>query len=319
MSADRIDRDAKHVSPRLPDPRNESIWAHVSGELLPREQAKVSVFDSVVQGGDAVWEGLRVYGGRIFALDRHLDRLLASAHAMAFANVPGRDEVKRALFECLAKNGMRDGAHVRLTLTRGAKVTSGMDPRNNQSGPTLIVLPEWKGRADTRGVPVDDTTGQRLITAAIRRNPPQCVDSKIHHNNLINNILAKIEANVAGADDALMLDLQGFVSETNATNVFIVRGGIVLTPFADACLPGITRGIVIELCAAHAIACREKNLSLSEIWTADEMFTTGTLGELAPVAEVDGRRIGDGSRGPVTKRLQALYRELTATQGEVLP
>jgi branched-chain amino acid aminotransferase group I len=305
--------------PRLPDPRNASIWVHVGGELLPREQAKVSVFDSVVQGGDAVWEGLRVYGGRIFALDRHLDRLLASAHALAFAGVPTRDAVKRAVIECLAKNGMRDGAHVRLTLTRGRKVTSGMDPRNNQYGPTLIVLPEWKGRADTRGVPVDDAKGQRLITAAIRRNPPQCVDSKIHHNNLINNILAKIEANVAGADDALMLDLQGFVSETNATNVFVVRKGVVLTPFADACLPGVTRAIVLELCERHAIPCREKNLSLTEAWTADEMFTTGTLGELAPVAELDGRRIGGGVRGPVTARLQGLYRTLTETEGEPLP
>ncbi len=308
----------KPANPKLPDPRNESIWVHVGGELLPRDQAKVSVFDSVVQGGDAVWEGLRVYGGRIFALDRHLDRLLASAHAMAFAAVPTRDEVKRAIVECLARNGMRDGAHVRLTLTRGRKVTSGMDPRNNQYGPTLIVLPEWKGRVDTRGVAVDDARGQRLITAAIRRNPPQCVDSKIHHNNLINNILAKIEANFAGVDEALMLDLQGFVSETNSTNVFVVRRGVVLTPFADACLPGITRAIVLELCTKHAIPCLEKNLSLTEIWTADEMFTTGTLGELAPVSEVDGRRIGDGQRGPLTARLQALHRELTQSEGELL-
>jgi len=306
-------------APKLPDPRNAALWVHVGGELVPREQAKVSVFDSVVQGGDAVWEGLRVYDGRIFALDRHLERLLASAHALAFANVPTRAAVKRAIIECLAKNGMRDGAHVRLTLTRGRKVTSGMDPRNNQEGPTLIVLPEWKGRADTRGAPVDDARGQRLVTAAIRRNPPQCVDSKIHHNNLINNILAKIEANVAGADDALMLDLNGFVAETNATNVFVVRRGVVQTPFADACLPGITRGLVLELCARHAIPCAEKNLSLTEIWTADEMFTTGTLGELAPVAEVDGRKIGDGKRGPLTARLQQLFRELTEREGEPLP
>ncbi len=310
---------APPAAAKLPDPRNASIWAHVGGALLPREQAKVSVFDSVVQGGDAVWEGLRVYDGRIFAFDRHLDRLLASAHAMAFAGVPTGEQVKRAVVECLAKNGMRDGAHVRLTLTRGVKVTSGMDPRNNQQGCTLIVLPEWKGRADTRGVPVDDARGQRLITAAIRRNPPQCVDSKIHHNNLINNILAKIEANVAGVDEALMLDLQGFVSETNSTNVFVVRRGVVLTPFADACLPGITRAIVLELCARHAIPCAEKNLSLTEIWTADEMFTTGTLGELAPVAQVDGRTIGDGRRGPMTARLQVLHRELTRSEGEPLP
>jgi branched-chain amino acid aminotransferase len=294
---------------RPPDPRNESIWVHVGGELLPRAQAKVSVFDSSVQGGDAVWEGLRVYGGRVFALDRHLDRLLASAHAMAFESVPTREAVKAALLQCLAKNGMRDGAHVRLTLTRGLKVTSGMDPRNNRSGPCLIVLPEWKP-------PVYDARGIRLITAAIRRNPPSCIDSKIHHANLINNILAKIEANVAGADDALMLDLHGFVAETNATNVFLVKRGAVFTPHADACLPGITRGIVIELCGAHSIPCTEKNLSLTEVWTADEMFTTGTMGELTPVLECDGRKIGAGARGPITERLQRLYAEKTASEGE---
>jgi len=306
-------------APAPPDARNESIWIHVGGELLPRAQAKVSVFDSSVQGGDAVWEGLRVYSGRVFALDRHLDRLLASAHALAFERPPAREEIRRALFACLQRNGMRDGVHVRLTLTRGPKVTSGMDPRNNRAGPCLIVLPEWKPPADTRGAPLDGARGIRLVTASVRRNPPSCVDSKIHHNNLINNILAKIEANVAGVDDALMLDLQGFVSETNATNVFVVRRGDVLTPHADACLPGITRGIVLELCAAAAIPCRERNLSLTDVWTADEMFTTGTLGELAPVVECDGRRIGGGARGPVTERLQRLYAARTATEGEPLP
>ncbi len=302
-----------------PDPRNESIWVHVGGELLPRAQAKVSVFDSVVQGGDAVWEGLRVYGGRVFALDRHLDRLLASAHALAFSEVPTRDDVRRALFACLKKNGMSDGVHVRLTLTRGSKVTSGMDPRNNRSGPCLIVLPEWKpargADADARG----DRFGIRLKTAAIRRNPPQCVDSKIHHNNLINNILAKIEANVAGADDALMLDLHGFVAETNATNVFLVRRGEVATPHPDACLPGITRGLVVELARAAGIALAERNLSLTDVYAADEMFATGTMGELTPVLEVDGRRIGAGRRGPVTARLQALFAERTAREGDPIP
>lgn len=303
-----------------PDPRNESIWVHVAGELVPRAQAKVSVFDSSVQGGDAVWEGLRVYGGRVFALDRHLDRLFASAHALAFAGVPTREQVKQALFGCLKKNGMRDGVHVRLTLTRGTKVTSGMDPRNNRSGACLIVLPEWKPRADTSGRPLAEigTGGLRLITAAIRRNPPSCLDSKIHHANLLNNILAKIEANVAGADDALMLDLHGFVAETNSSNVFLVKRGAVLTPHADACLPGITRAIVLELCRANGIPCSEKNLSLTEVWTADEMFTTGTLGELTPVAECDGRRIGDG-RQEVTLKLQQLFAAKTASEGEPLP
>jgi branched-chain amino acid aminotransferase group I len=309
------------------DPRNESIVVHVGGRLVRREDAKVSVFDSAVQGGDAVWEGLRVYSGRVFALDRHLDRLFASAHALAFASVPTRDEVKRALFDCLKANGMRDGVHVRLTLTRGLKRTSGMDPRNNTSGPTLIVLPEWKPPADTSGRPLapssaanaSSSRGLRLVTASTRRNSPACLDSKIHHANLLNNILAKLEANAAGADDALMLDLNGFVAETNSTNVFLVKRGVVVTPLAEACLPGITRATVIELCRAHAIECRELHLTPADVWTAEEMFTTGTLGELAPVSEVDGRAIGDGRRGPVTARLQALYGERTASEGEPIP
>jgi len=296
----------------LPDPRNADIHVWVGDRLWPRREARVSVFDSVVQGGDAVWEGLRVYQGRIFQLAAHLDRLHASAHALAFVEVPTRDEIKKAIFKTLEANGMRDGAHVRLTLTRGPKVTSGMDPRNNRVGPCLIVLAEWKQ-------PVYAAGGIRLVTASVRRNSPQTLDSKIHHNNLLNNILAKIEANVAGADDALMLDLYGFVSETNATNVFAVRRGVLVTPHADSCLPGVTRGVVMAMARDDGMTVEERNVSLSEIYTADEVFTTGTMGELAPVLEVDGRCVGSGAVGPVTRQLQALYREKTATQGEPLP
>jgi len=305
------------------NPKNADILIHVGGKLLPRAEAKVSVFDSSVQGGDAVWEGLRVYDGRIFALDAHLDRLFASAHAMAFGEVPGRGEVKEAIFETLRANGMGrahgpgDGVHIRLTLTRGEKITSGMDPRLNQSGPCLIVLAEWK--APIYDPKIETAGGIRLITASVRRNSPQTLDSKIHHNNLINNILAKIEANVAGADDALMLDVDGFVSETNATNVFAVRKGELLTPHADSCLPGITRGMVLAIAAEAGIPAREKRLSLTEIYTACEVFTTGTMGELAPVAEVDGRRIGEGRPGPLTCRLAELYGERTAREGELIP
>ena len=294
---------------QLPDSRNSEILIHVNGQLLPRADAKVSVFDSSVQGGDAVWEGLRVYQGRVADLDRHLDRLFASAHAMAFEGVPSRTEVRRALFETLRANGMTDGAHVRLTLTRGEKVSSGMSPHFNQSGCSLIVLAEWKDL-------VYDQQGIRLITSSVRRNNPQCLDSKIHHNNLINNILAKIESNLAGVDDALMLDLNGFVSETNATNVFLVRGGGLHTPHADSCLPGITRKTVMEAAVRAGIPLQERNVSLAEVYTADEVFTTGTMGGLAPVLEVDGRRIGDGTRGPVTIRLQGLHAEQAAATGE---
>jgi branched-chain amino acid aminotransferase len=294
------------------DPRNADILVHVAGELLPRSEARVSVFDSSVQGGDAVWEGLRVYDGRIAELDAHLERLADSAHALAFARIPDRDAIREALFSTLEANGMRDGAHVRLTLTRGEKITSGMNPRLNRSGPCLIVLAEWKP-------PVYGDTGIRLVTAATRRNTPQCLDSKIHHNNLLNNILACIEANVAGVDSALMLDVSGFVSETNDTNVFAVRRGEVQTPHADSCLPGITRGLILRLCARHDIPAAERNLSLTEMYTADEVFTTGTMGELTPVLEIDGRRIGDGGRGPMTARLMELHGNWVRSHGEPLP
>ena len=293
-----------------PDPRNADIKVFVGGQIVPRSEAKVSVFDSVVQGGDAVWEGLRVYDGRIFQLDAHLDRLFDSAKAMAFEGVPTRDEVKAAIFDTLEANGMRDETHIRLTLTRGEKVTSGMDPRWNRSGCVLIVLAEWKPPVYPESI--------TLVTSAIRRNSPQAVDSKIHHNNLINNILAKIEANVADADDALMLDFEGYVSETNATNFFIVKNGHLLTPHADYCLPGITRSKVLAIARAAGIPADEKRLSLTDVYTADEVFVTGTMGELVCVREVDGRTIGDGTIGTMTRRLQSLYSTAAANEGETL-
>ena len=296
----------------LPDSRNADILVHVAGELKARADASVSVFDSVVQGGDAVWEGLRVYNGRIAELSGHLQRLQDSAKTLAFADIPTSDEVRAAIFETLEANGMRDNAHIRLTLTRGEKVTSGMNPRFNQSGCTLIVLAEWKP-------PVYSDDGIRVITAATRRNTPECLDSKIHHNNLLNNILAAIEANVAGADAAVMLDVNGFISETNDTNLFIVRDGIVLTPHADSCLPGLTRKMILRICEDEAIPAFERNLSLTELYTADEAFTSGTMGELTPVLAADGRVIGAGIAGEMTKRLQALHRAFAYENGEKLP
>ncbi|MEL6592752.1 MAG: aminotransferase class IV [Bacteroidota bacterium] len=294
------------------NPKNADIKVYVGGEILPRKEAKVSVFDSVVQGGDAVWEGLRVYDGRIFCLDRHLYRLQASARAMAFTNVPSDEEIKKAIFATLEANGMRDDTHIRLTLTRGEKVTSGMDPQLNQFGPTLIVLAEWKP-------PIYAGQRQKLVTASVRRNSPQMVDSKIHHNNLINNILAKIEANVAGKDAALMLDIDGFVAEANGTNVFMIRQGEVHTPLPEACLPGITRGLIIELARENGIPMHERRISLSEFHSAEEVFTTGTMGELTPVVEIDGRQIGNGEPGPVTQRLTQIFRAKTEKDGEPLP
>ena len=297
---------------QLPDERNAGILVNINGKLFPREEARVSVFDSVVQGGDAVWEGVRIYDGKVFMLEEHLDRLFDSAHAMAFANVPTREAVREAIFDTLNANGMYDEAHIRLTLTRGEKVTSGMSPVFNQSGCTLIVLAEWKK-------PVYKTSGIALITSSIRRNNPSSIDSKIHHNNLINNILAKIEANLAGVDDAVMLDMMGFVSETNATNLFFIKNDHVKTPHADSCLPGITRRNVIRICYQQGIPLTERNISISEMYTADEAFTTGTMGELSPVLKIDGRLIGSGKPGPVTQRIQEVYRAMTENEGVTIP
>jgi len=293
------------------DSRNLGLIVNVNGRLTHRDEAAVSPFDSVVQGGDAVWEGLRLYQGRIFRLEQHLDRLLSSARALAFAHIPAREAIVTEIRRTLDANGMFDGVHVRLTLTRGVKVTSGMDPRLNQSGSTLIVLAEHKP-------PVYATDGLALITSSVRRFPPDCLDPKIHHNNLIQSILAKIEANVAGADDALMLDTRGFIAETNATHVFIVDGGRVLTPRVVACPEGITRAAVLEICRAYDIPCEERDLSLTEAYRADEMFCSGTMGELAAVTRVDGRVIGDGRPGPMTGRLTELFRALTAREGSVV-
>ncbi|MBT8232681.1 MAG: aminotransferase class IV [Bacteroidia bacterium] len=283
------------------DPRNKDIKIYVKDAIVNRADAKVSVFDSVVQGGDAAWEGLRVYKGGVFMLDRHLNRLMDSAHAMHFADIPSREEVTKALFDTLKANDMTDGVHVRLTLTRGEKVTSGMDPRLNNMGSTLIIVPEHKP-------PVyDNASGIKIITSSTRRNSPNNLDSKIHHNNLINNILAKIESNVAGADAALMLDNYGFASELNGTNIFMVKNGKLFTPYADACLPGITRGLVIELAGQEGIACNEKNISLTELYTADEVFSTGTMGELTPITSIDGRVIKNYKGSKINQQLNKAF------------
>ena len=290
------------------DERNRDLIVSVNGTLTHRDQAAVSPFDSAVQGGDAVWEGLRLYQGRIFRLDEHLARLRRSARALAFTSVPPDEEITGQIRRVLTANQMTDGVHIRLTLTRGVKITSGMDPRLNQSGPTLIVLAEHKP-------PVYDAGGITLITSSVRRPPPDSLDPKIHHNNLLTSILAKIEANAAGADDALMLDHRGFVAETNATNVFLVAGGALGTPAAAACPEGITRGAVLELAARAGIGCALGDYSLSQLHAADELFVTGTMGGIAPVTALDGRIIGDGTPGPVTGKLTGLLAAETARSG----
>ncbi len=283
------------------NPKNADILVYVQDGLYPRNEAKVSVFDSVVQGGDAVWEGVRIYKGSVFMLDRHLNRLLESAHAMAFENIPSKDEIANKLFATLNANQMYDDVHVRLTLTRGEKITSGMDPRLNSKGLNLIILPEWKPLV------YDNTTGIKVITSSIRRNSPSMIDSKIHHNNLINNILAKLQANFANVDAALMLDNYGFAAELNGSNVFIVKDNVLITPFADACLHGITRGFVLELAKKTSIPHKEKNLSLTEIYNADEAFATGTWGELTPIKEIDGRAIMNKTGSNILSKINAAF------------
>jgi branched-chain amino acid aminotransferase len=301
------------------DERNRDLIINVGGRLSHRDEAGVSPFDSVVQGGDAVWEGLRLTNGRIFALEEHLARLRRSAHALAFDSVHADEVMIAEIKRTLAANSMRTGVHIRLTLTRGVKLTSGMDPRLNVSGPTLIVLAEFKD-------PVYDLSGIRLVTSSVRRTAPDSLDPKIHHNNLLTSIMAKIEANVAGADDAVMLDNRGFIAETNATHLFMVfprdsrdpsaaADVMLATPTTVACPEGITRATVLRLAASAGVPSAEGDYTLPQLYNAAEVFVTGTMGGLAPVVSVDGRTIGDGSIGPVTKQLTEVYANLTATTG----
>jgi branched-chain amino acid aminotransferase len=267
------------------NPKNDNIQVFIKDKLYPRSEAKVSVFDSSVQGGDAVWEGLRVYPEGVVCLDKHLTRLHESAKTLMFADIPSKEFIKKAIKQTLDANGMNDDTHIRLTLTRGEKITSGMDPRLNQNGSCLIVLAEWKPLV------YDNNHGIKVISTSQRRNSPQFLDSKIHHNNLLNNIIAKIQANVAGKDAGLMLDERGFIAELNGSNLFMVKNGKVFTPFGHACLPGITRNSVIEMCKKHNIEITEADITLSQFYNADGVFATGTMGELTPVVEIDGRSV----------------------------
>ncbi len=294
------------------NPKNEHIQVWVGDQLYPREEAKVSVFDSSVQGGDTVWEGLRVYKEGVLHLDLHIDRMFESAKALAFDHVPERSFIKNAIKLTLEANSMTEDAHIRLTLSRGEKVTSGMDPRLNQKGSCLIVLAEWKPLV------YDNESGIRVITSTQRRNGPSYLDSKIHHSNLLNNILAKIQANVAGVDAAIMLDDRGFVAELNDTNLFMVKNGILFTPFANACLHGITRGFTIELAEKLNIPISEKDLTLVEFYNAEEVFATGTMGELTPVVEIDGRTIANKSGSTIREQLSNAMHEVLPQHCEKL-
>tara|TARA_Y100001935_G_scaffold68835_2_gene57679 strand:+ start:2776 stop:3669 length:894 start_codon:yes stop_codon:yes gene_type:complete len=283
------------------NPKNKDILVYVGDRLYKREEAKVSVFDSTVQNGDAVWEGLRVYPEGIVCLDKHLTRIHEGAKALAYEGVPSKEEIRKAIKQTLDANGMKNDTHIRLTLSRGEKVTSGMDARLNQRGCCLIVLAEWKKKV------YDPSKGIKVISTSIRRSIPQFLDSKIHHNNMLSLVIAKIHANIAGMDAAVMLDDRGFVAELNDTNLFMIKNDEVFTPFAHACLPGITRGTIISLLQENNIPVFEKDLSLTEFVNADVVFATGTNGEMTPVHEIDSRNIeGDNS---LFIRIQDLFQK----------
>lgn len=284
------------------DPRNDSILIWLNGRLVPKDQAVVSVYDSGFMMGDGIWEGLRLYNGRWAFLDLHVERLFEGARAIDIDIGLTHDQIVAALEETARANGMTGDAHARLMVTRGPKVRPFQDPRLSRSGPTVVIIME-------HSVPVDRMArGIRLATVPNVRGMPMAQDPKLNSHSKLNCILACIAAQKAGADEALMLDPQGFVSTTNGCNFFILRRGEVWTSTGDYCMNGITRQAVIDLCHENGIPCREKNFSLVEAYSADEAFLTGTFGAQTPVAEIDGRRIGDGGAGPVTRRLRDLYK-----------
>ena len=299
--------EGKGTHSYLPDPRNAEILIDVNGAHFPRDQARVSVFDSGFMLGDGVWEGLRLHGGRLAFLDRHLDRLWRGAKAIAMDIGVSRDELERRLYAVLDANGMTDeGAHVRLMVTRGVRSTPYQDPRVIVTPATVVIIPEWK-----RPAPESAERMLRLFTVHVRRGYPDVQDPMLNSHSKLNCITACIQAAEAGADEALMLDPHGFVATCNSTHFFIVTNGEVWTSSGDYCLDGITRGVVIEIARAAGITVRERNFSLTHVYGAEEAFTTGTFAGLAPVGSVDGRVLG-AERGPVVERLQRLYRERVA-------
>ncbi|HEX5488289.1 MAG TPA: aminotransferase class IV [Rhodanobacteraceae bacterium] len=293
-----------------PDPRNAAIRVSLNGELVPRDEAKVSVFDAGYVLGDGVWEGLRLHDGGLPFLDMHLDRLYEGAKAIDLDIGLTREELTRRIVETLRANGMRDHVHIRLMVTRGVKATPHQDPRFVIGPPTIVVVPEYK-----EPLPETVEQGIRLFTVHVRRGAPDVQDPKLNSHSKLNCILACIQAQKAGYDEALMLDPLGFVSTCNSTHFFIVRKGEVWTSTGKYCLGGITRANVIRLCHNHKIPICEKDFSLTDVYGAEEAFVTGTFAGLTPVREIDGRVIGDGRRGPMTERLQTVYTQLLEREG----
>jgi branched-chain amino acid aminotransferase len=282
------------------DPRNRSILINIDGELTPRADAVVSVFDSGFMLGDGVWEGLRVQKGKLGFLDRHLDRLFEGAKALAMDIGLSREELIRRLYDTLDANGMAEGVHVRLMVTRGVRSTPYQDPRVVVGGPTIVIIPEYK-----EPDPAIYESGLKLFTVHVRRGDPAVQDQKINSHSKLNCILASIQATQAGADEALMLDPHGFVATCNSTHFFIVRKGEIWTSSGKYCLGGITRGLALEVAREAGIAAIEKDFSLTDVYGADEAFVTGTFAGIVPVREIDGRQLT--CQGPMVERLRGLY------------
>jgi branched-chain amino acid aminotransferase len=287
------------------DPRNDAILVWVNGELVPRERAVVSVFDSGFVLGDGVWEGLRVRAGHPAFLEQHLDRLFEGAKAILLDIGLSREQLAEAIHATLRANDMVDGVHVRLMVTRGVKRTPYQDPRVTIGPATVVIIAERKDP-----LPSTVTEGITLFTTHVRRATPDTLDPKLNAHSKLNDITACIQAYTAGADEALMLDPHGFVATCNSTHFFVVKGEEVWTSDGRFCLPGITRANVLRVCADNGITARETTFSLTDVYSADEAFVTGTFAGLVPVRSVDGRTIGTGARGPMVERLQGLYRAL---------
>ena len=284
------------------DPRNATIRIDINGEFFAREEARVSVFDSGFVLGDGIWEGLRVHHGKVAFLDQHLERLYEGAKALDMDMEVTPQQLRERIYRVLDENAMHEGVHIRLMVSRGIKATPYQDPRITITPPTIVIIPEYK-----EALPETAHKGIRLFTVHVRRGYPDVQDPKLNSHSKLNCITACIQAAKAGADEALMLDPHGFVATCNSTHFFIVRKGEVWTSTGDYCLGGITRGNVIQLCEQNDIPVRQKNFSLTDVYGASEAFVTGTFAGLAPVAEIDGRVIGDGQRGPMVDKLQQLY------------
>ena len=286
------------------DERNDNILIYVNGDLVLRNEASISVFDSGYLIGDGIWEALRLHEGVLVFLDEHLDRLWQAAAAVAMDLRMSREDLTAELWRTLDANKMRDNVHVRFMLTRGIKKTPSQDPRLVVSGPNLVIIAEHK-----LANPESKENGVTLFTSTVRRGSPDYLDPRLNCHSKLHEVLALLQAIEAGADEALMLDIHGFVATCNATNFFMVKGSEVWTSTGQYCMNGITRAKVIEVCKNNEIPCLQKNFSLFDVYGADEAFVTGTFGGLTPVTAVDGRTIGEGVFGPMTRRLEALYQD----------